>query len=105
MKNLIKKQNLYILIISFILLFFCIYFFNSINYTEDQDFVRLIKEMSIKNHNDPNLFLEIYNNATTEEEKVKAVLTNNFYECVHNYSDQIKTKTDVNFYCGNFIKF
>ena len=100
-----KKQNLYILFFIFVLLIFSIYLFNFAYDPADQDFVILIKEMAVKNQNNPNLFLEVYNNATTEEEKVKAVLTNKFYQCVSNYSDQIKTKTDVNLYCGNYIKF
>lgn len=100
-----KKQYLYILIFILILFAFCIYIINSINTPVDHDFVLLIKEMSIKNHNDPNLFLEIYNNATTHDEQVKAVLTNKFYECIYNHSDQIQTKTDVNLYCGNYIRF
>ena len=100
-----KKQYLYILIFIIILMFFCIYIYNSINYTADQDFVILIKNMAEKNHNDPKLFLDIYNNAITDEEKTKAVLTNKFYECVHTYSDKIQSKTDVNLYCGNYIRF
>ncbi len=100
-----KKQNLYILIFILILFFISLYIFNFINYTADQDFIILIKKMAIKNHNNPNLFLEIYNNAKTNDDKVKAVLTNKFYECIYNYSDQIQSKTDVNLYCGNYIKF
>ena len=100
-----KKQNLYIIFFILILLVFCIYTFNFTHDTVDQDFVELIKAMAVKNHNNPNLFLEVYNNATTEEDKLKAVLTNKFYECIHNHSDQIKTKIDVNLYCGNYIKF
>jgi hypothetical protein len=61
--------------------------------------------MAIKNHNNPNLFLEKYQNAVSEDEKLRIVLTNNFYECVYNNDSLIKTKTDVNFYCGHYIKF
>lgn len=100
-----KNQNIYILIFIIILLIFGFYLYNPINYTVDQDFVLIIKNMAIKNHDNPNLFLDMYNQATTNDEKVKAVLTNRFYECVYNNIDKIQTKTDVNLFCGNFIRF
>lgn len=78
-------------------------FFISLNY--DLNFVELIKNMSIKNHNDPSLFVTKYEKAITEEEKIKTILTNNFYECIYNNINNINTKTDVNIYCGHYIKF
>lgn len=79
--------------------------FDFFSYNSDNDFVELIKAMAIKNHNNPNLFLEKYKSATTEEERLKVILANNFYECVYNNSLNIKTKTDINLYCGHFIRF
>jgi hypothetical protein len=79
--------------------------FDFFSYDTDTDFVQLIKTMAIKNHDNPNLFLEKYQNASSDEEKLKIILTNNFYECVYNNSLNIKTRTDINLYCGHFIKF
>lgn len=97
-----KKLIISIVLIFLILLF--IYLSYS-QYNTDFEFVKLIKEMAIKNHNNPSLFIEKYNGALTEEEKLKIVLTNNFYECIYNNDVNIKTKLDVNLYCGHFVKF
>lgn len=97
-----QKKTIIIGIILIITLLVSFYFFS---YNNDSDFVELIKAMAIKNHKNPHLFIEKYQNAITEDEKLKIVLTNNFYECIYKNDSLIKTKTDVNFYCGHYIKF
>jgi len=97
-----QKKIIFISIILIITLLISFYFFS---YNNDNDFVELIKAMAIKNHNNPHLFLEKYQNAISEDEKLRIVLTNNFYECVYNNDSIIKTKIDVNLYCGHYIKF
>jgi|SRR5690554_380987 len=69
------------------------------------EFIGLLKEMAIKNKNNPSLFLNKYNAANTDEERLKLILTNKFYACVLENNEFIKTKTDLNFYCGHYIKF
>lgn len=96
------KKNLIIIIICF---FLVIGFYLFFSYSPDNDFVELIKNMAIKNHNDPNLFTEKYKAAVSDEEKLRVVLTNKFYECIYNNSAHIKSKGDVNLYCGHYIKF
>src|SRR5690554_5674944 len=101
---MLKYKNiilLFIILVSLILIIY--YFYNFIN--TDEEFVNLIKNMAIKNHKNPTLFIEKYNNAVSEEEKLKIILTNKFYECIHNNNKLIKTKLDVNLYCGHIIKF
>ncbi len=98
-----NKRFIVSLILTFLVLSFIYYGF--IHYNADLEFVKLIKEMAIKNHNNPSLFLEKYSEAVTEEEKLKTILTNNFYECIYMNDTNIKTKLDVNLYCGHFIKF
>jgi len=100
-----KFSKLIITFLIIIILIFIIFYLFSFAYNPDNDFVELIKNMAEKNHNNPQLFIEKYKNTTTEEEKLKIILTNNFYECIYNNSFQIKTKSDVNIYCGHFIKF
>src|SRR3546814_13534058 len=78
-----KKNKLIILLITLIILVFIgIYSYYFYFNNSDIEFVNLIKDMAIKNQNNPNLFIEKYNNAITDEEKLKIVLTNNFYICV-----------------------
>lgn len=69
------------------------------------DLVVLLKEMAYKNHNNPSLFLEKYRISGTKEEQLKIELINQFYECVYNNMDAIKTKQDINKVCGQFIRF
>jgi hypothetical protein len=90
-----------LIVFSFIGLYFYYFYFNN----SDIEFVNLIKDMAIKNHNNPNLYTEKYNSAITDEEKLKIVLTNNFYNCVYSNNTNITTKLDINLYCGHFIKF
>lgn len=92
-------------IIFFAFLTFTFFFFNLAECLTDTDFVILIKNMAIKNHNDPTLFQKVYNEAQTEELKYQKYLTNQFYECVYHNKDKILTKEDINHLCGNFIKF
>lgn len=96
-----QRKIIFISLILIIALLISFFFF----YNNDTDFVELIKAMAIKNHNNPHLFLEKYQNAVSEDEKLRIVLTNNFYECIYSNSSHIKTKTDVNLYCGHYIKF
>lgn len=100
-----KKYLKFLLITLIIFGFFFLIYFYFYSTNSDIEFVNLIKDMAIKNHNNPNLFIEKYNNAITEEEKLKIVLTNNFYNCVYSNSNNIATKLDINLYCGHFIKF
>lgn len=105
----IKLFLIHFLISGLILLLF-IYLFDKfslflVSLNSDLNFVELIKNMSIKNHNDPSLFVKNYKEAITEEQKIKIILTNNFYECIYNNINNIKTKSDINIYCGHYIKF
>jgi len=101
-----NKNKLIILLITLIIFIFIgIYSYYFYFNNSDIEFVNLIKDMAIKNQNNPNLFIEKYNNAITDEEKLKIVLTNNFYNCVYSNNNLINTKTDINLYCGHFIKF
>jgi len=73
-------------------------------YTEDE-FVPLIKKMAIKNHNDPSLFKKALEHAVTPNERLKAILTDKYYECIYANQNIIYTKADANKICGHFIKF
>lgn len=112
MKKIYKdkiKLTLALLMVITLVSFCFIYYIEIYNIlffsSEDIKFVTLIKDMAQKNHDNPSLFLEKYNNANTDEEKMKIVLTNNFYECVSKHETLIKTKIDVNLYCGHYIRF
>jgi len=101
------KKITYTIYIPFLILLFLIFFENSniILSLSDNEFVSLIKNMAIKNHTDPTIFQKIFSEASTDDLKMQAFIKNQFYECVFNHKDQIKTKNDLNLFCGHFIKF
>lgn len=88
-------------------LFSCIIYFsyNLVFCLDDLEFVTLIKNMAIKNHNDPTIFEKVYQEATTIEAKQQKYITNQFYECIFHNKEKINTKQDINTLCGHFIKF
>lgn len=100
---MIINKNLVLIILVLSCSIFC--FFNLADCLSDFEFVTLIKNMAIKNHNDPDLFKKVYDEATTDELKKQKYLTNLFYECIYQNQDYIKTKTDINRLCGHFITF
>ena len=71
----------------------------------DQDFIELIKKMSVKNHQDPALYKNAYAEALTEDARIKVMLTDKFYECVYKNQNYIQTKSDLNLICGYLIYF
>lgn len=99
------RNYLFIFIYVLAIIFFIFFFQNFIHNLSDVDFVSLIKNMAIKNHNDPTIFEKIYHEAQTEELKMQKIITNQFYECIFEHQEQIKTKNDVNTFCGHFINF
>jgi len=96
------KKNLVLMIL---FLSCSIFFFNLTDCLSDSEFVTLIKNMAIKNHSDPDLFKKVYNEATSAELKKQKYLTKLFYECIYQNQDYIKTKSDINRLCGQFITF
>lgn len=96
-----QKIYLYLLVLSC----FIFVMFNLTDCLSDSEFVTLIKDMAIKNHNDPSLFKKVYTEAATIELKQQKYLTNQFYECVYHYQHRIQTKADINNLCGQFLTF
>ena len=92
-------------LIFFLILLITIYNIDFCYCYTDDEFVALIKKMAIKNHNDPSLYKKALAHATTPNERLKAILTDKYYECVYANQNNIYTKTDANKLCGHFIKF